>query len=155
MLVIRVRKQSCKGVIQSILTAKSTEMVATIFVCVCGCVRACVCVHYYKAPTLFNNPVSSPLSESLVSPPDGQSLHPPTNVPPIQMAGTDVRPTKSAITARMALPSGSLSNSTTVYFILVESNNSLALTQKGQVVKLSMRTGLSSIKPWMRAWTAA
>lgn len=68
----------------------------------------------YKALTPFNKPFNSPLSFSLTIPPIGPSLQPPTNLPPIQIAGTEVRPTKEAISARIALPSGSVSSSTTI-----------------------------------------
>ena len=79
-------------------------------------------------------------------PPKGPSLHPPMNVPPIQIAGTDVLPTISAISALMGFPSSSISSSKTVYLIFFSSNIALALMQKGQVVKLIIRTGSFSIQ---------
>jgi hypothetical protein len=109
---------------------------------------------YYKAPTAVNILSNSPLSFSFTSPPVGPSLHPPINLPSIQMAGTDVRPTMSPNSARIALPSGSFNKSTSVYFVPFASRISLALTQKGQVSKESMRTGLSRISPSRRSRTA-
>lgn len=65
----------------------------------------------------------------LTIPPMGPSLHPPTNTPSIQTAGTLVLPTRSAISARMALPSPSSSSSTTVYLAPFPSSTALAWTQ--------------------------
>lgn len=49
------------------------------------------------------------------------------NVPLIQIAGTDVRPSISPMTARIAFPSSSLSSSTAVYFAPFSSSNCFAL----------------------------
>lgn len=112
----------------------------------------------HKAPTSRSIVVSSPELSSLTTPPMGPSLHPPMNFPPIQMAGTLVRPIRSAISARIAfpgrnhqgsaiftancrktnscncyVPSGSVSNSTTVYLAPTPSKTDLAFKQYGQL----------------------
>lgn len=71
------------------------------------------------------------------------------------MAGTDVRPMRSPISARIALPSGSASSSMTVYLAFMSSRTPLAFMQKGQVVKENINTGLSLMSPLVRAWMAS
>jgi hypothetical protein len=61
----------------------------------------------YRAPTPARSPFNSPESLRETMPPIGPSLQPPTKFPPIQMAGTEVRPTTFAISARIAFPSSS------------------------------------------------
>jgi len=55
---------------------------------------------HYNALAAFSMPTSSPLSLNFTIPPIGPSLQPPMNFPSIQIAGTDVRPMMSAISAR-------------------------------------------------------
>jgi hypothetical protein len=50
--------------------------------------------------------------------------------------------------ARSAGPSSTTLSSTTVYFAPRPSSSALALTQKGQVVKLSISTGSDSMRPF-------
>lgn len=109
---------------------------------------------FYTAPTLLNNESSSPLSSSFTIPPIGPSLQPPTNSPPIQIAGTLVRPSKSPISARIAFPSTSKSSSTTSYSTFLPSRTSFALMQKGHVVKLNIKTPLFSMRSSIRLRTA-
>mmetsp|Transcript_26738 Transcript_26738/g.56065 ORF Transcript_26738/g.56065 Transcript_26738/m.56065 type:complete len:94 (-) Transcript_26738:497-778(-) len=88
----------------------------------CLCEQVYLFVHHrrrncpttYKTPTFFNMPSNFPLSSNFTIPPKGPSLQPPTNSPPIQIAGTEVRPNISPISARIAFPSPSTSSSTTL-----------------------------------------
>lgn len=109
----------------------------------------------YNAPTDSSMPLSLFDSFRLLMPPMGPSLHPPTKSPPIQIAGTEVLPMISAISALMAFPSSSRSSSTTVYLAPFSSKTALAFTQKGQVVKLNISTGVSFTKLLILVWIAA
>lgn len=100
----------------------------------------------YIAPAAFSMPSNSPFFSKLLMPPIGPSLHPPTNAPLIQTAGTLVLPNMSPISARIALPSSSLSNSIAVYFAPLASNTALASMQNGHVVKLNINTGVESTR---------
>mmetsp|Transcript_3540 Transcript_3540/g.10115 ORF Transcript_3540/g.10115 Transcript_3540/m.10115 type:complete len:224 (+) Transcript_3540:278-949(+) len=101
----------------------------------------------YMAPAAFRMASNSPLSSSFMMPPRPPSLHPPMNSPLMKTAGTLVRPSRIlAISMRMPGPSGMSFNSTAVYLTLLASNTSLALMQKGHVVKENMRTGVSAIR---------
>lgn len=109
----------------------------------------------YTAPTPLSIFCSSPDSYSFTTPPVGPSLHPPTNAPPIQTAGTDVLPTRLAISARSALPSSTWSSSTTLYLVPSESNIPFALIQNGHFTNDNIRTEFSSIKVLSFALMAA
>ena len=84
----------------------------------------------------------------------GPSLQPTTKSDWIQIAGTDVRPTRPPSSARSAGPSETSSSSTTVYFAPFASRSCFALTQNGHRTKDSMSTGSPAMRPSSFARTA-
>ena len=70
----------------------------------------------YKAPAALRSGLSLPSRSSDIAPPMPPSLHPPTNSPPTKMAGTEVRPVRSASSARSGYPPSISLSSMAVYW---------------------------------------